>query len=571
MAFSDTIISQCDSNVLGSKKDIYTLGQMLKLMKAGFVKYLLAIISMSLALSGFDAITAFLLKKIIVRAENYGDINIFQGLLQETLRCVAAGLICLFIYAISFYIYTMEAKKGGANLQKMLYSKCLRLPYSYYENNSTSDFMSKLIYDCERACGIYGSRFRRIIMPFLMTCFYLTVMFLFSWQLTLCLLGVSIVLFMINSAFITPMQRVSGELSETNVSIIEGISNILSGIEQIKMFSLKSVMVDKYVNSNNKFRKQQGKMNIMAAMLDGLNQLFELMGSLVFIALGVFFVSKQITTVGNLAAIYLLYGAMSYNMLQVGLYIPSMAGYLANAKRVFRFLETEEEPESYPEGGNITQNPLNEDYEVCIRNVSFSYDDRYEILQGFNLDIPKGKCVAIKGESGKGKSTIAKLLLGMYPVKSGKIYIEGKSIEDYRLSELRDKIAYVPQEPYLYDVSIEENIRYGRLDANKADIINAAKQANAHDFILQMENGYDTRAGARGNCLSGGQRQRIAIARAFLKNAPILILDEATAALDHKAEQQVIEALERLKSGKTTIVIAHRQSTYEHADEIISI
>lgn len=571
MAFSDNMIRQCDAGAFGNKKDIVTLWRMLKLMKKGFVKYLSAIIAMSFALAGFDTATAFLLKNIMIRAENYGAANIFEGLSKDILCCIALGFLFLLIYAFSFYTYTMEAKKGGANLQKMVYSKSLRLPYSYYENNTAGDFMSKIIYDCEKACGIYGSRFRRIIMPLLMTCFYLVVMFLFNWQLTLCLLGVSVTLFMINGAFIRPMQKVSGELSDTNVSILEGISNILSGIEQIKIFSLRSTMVDRSVHHNIRFRRQQGKLNVMAAALDGLNQLFELMGALVFIALGIFFVSEKITTVDNLAAIYLLYGAMSYNLLQVGLYIPSMAGYLANANRVFSFLEVEEEPECYKGTPDLTHGQPNENIEVSIQNISFSYDDRPEILHHFNLDIPRGKCIAIKGESGKGKSTIVKLLLGMYPVKAGKIYIEGKSIENYRLSELRDKIAYVPQEPYLYNVSIEENIRYGRLEAGKEEIIEAAKQANAHEFIMQMADAYSTKAGERGNCLSGGQRQRIAIARAFLKNAPIVILDEATSALDYKSERQIIEALERLKTGRTTIMIAHRQSAYEHADEIITL
>ena len=245
--------------------------------------------------------------------------------------CVGVGFLTLFVYALSFYVYTMEAKKGGANLQKALYSKCMRLPFSYYEQTGSSDFMSKVINDCERAQGIYGSRFRRVLMPFLMMSFYLIGMLILSWQVTLCLFGASATLFVINGMFIEPMQRVSREMSTTNVSITERISNILSGMEQIKIFSLKSVMVEQYIEENEKYRKEQNKMNLMSAKLDGLNQIFELLGSLVFIALGLVFVSQGITTVDRLAAVYLLYGSMSWNLLQVGLYIPSMASYLANA------------------------------------------------------------------------------------------------------------------------------------------------------------------------------------------------------------------------------------------------
>lgn len=593
MEFSDVIIAQCGSKDADSSNDIRVLWRLLRMMKGGFIRYVLAIISMSVVLSLFDMITALLLKNIIARVECYGQGDIWVGLPQEVAVCVGLGLVMLLIYALAFYVYTMEAKKGGANLQKAFYAKCMRLPYSYYEQKNSSEFMSKVIYDCERACGIYGSRFRRILMPFLMMSFYLIAMLALSWQVTLCLFGASAALFVINGLFIGPMQRVSREMSSTNVSITERISNILSGMEQIKIFSLKSMMVDHYIEDNERFRKEQNKMNLMSAKLDGLNQLFELLGSLVFIALGLVFVSQKITTVENLAAIYLLYGSMSWNLLQVGLYIPSMASYLANAKRVFAFMELEEELERYKvaEGGasagkavdiigesrhkkpqsSDLRIPIPTDAEISIRDVTFSYDGKQDVLQNFNLDIPKGKCVALKAESGKGKSTLAKLILGLYPVNAGKIYIQGKDFEEYSLTEVRQLIGYVPQEPYLYDVSIAENIRYGKPDAGMEEIIRAAKLANAHDFILELENGYETRSGERGNLLSGGQRQRIAIARAILKDAPILILDEATSALDNKSEELVNEALDRLMKGRTTIVIAHRESTLAHADMVVEL
>ena len=568
MAYSDVIIRQCGPRDADSDNDLRILWRMLKMMKTGFIRYLLAIIFMSAALSVFDMITALLFKNIIFRVENYAQRNMFAGLLKEVLLCAGIGCLMLFIYALSFYVYTMEAKKGGADLQKALYSKCMRLPYSYYEQTGSSEFMSKVINDCERAQGIYGSRFRRVLMPFLMMSFYLTAMLMLSWQVTLCLFGASAILLVINGLFIEPMQRVSWEMSTINVSIAERISNILSGIEQIKIFSLKSVMVEQYIKENEKYRKEQNKRNFMSASLDGLNQIFELLGSLVFIAVGLVMVSQGITTVDRLAAVYLLYGSMSWNLLQVGLYIPSMANYLANAKRVFEFLDMEEEPERYESVSAIS---FQGDAEISIRDVTFSYDGRQDVLQHFNLDIPKGKCVALKAESGKGKRTIAKLILGLYPVKEGKIFIKGKAYEEYPLAEVRQLIGYVPQEPYLYDVSVAENIRYGRPGASQEDIINAAKLANAHDFIMELKDGYETRVGERGNLLSGGQRQRIAIARAVLKDAPILILDEATSALDHNSEKLVNEALDRMMAGRTTIVIAHRESTLAHADLVVEL
>lgn len=574
MEFSDVILEECGLEGSNIRMNLKILWRMLRLMKSGFIKYLAAILTMSVALSAFDTVSAFLLSDIISRAGRYGHSDIFEGLWTEVFICILVGLVILAVYAVTFFVYIMEAKKGGANLQKLLYSKCMRLPYSYYENTHSGEFMSKIIYDCEMATGIYGSRFRRVLMPTVMTICYLIPMFMTNWQITLCLFAVSAALFIINGAFISPMQRVSRQMSKTNASVTEQLSNILSGMEQIKILKLKSLMVDRYVDDNERFKKERRKVNLMSASLDGLNQTFELLGALIFIVLGVFFVSIGITTIGDLAAIYVLYGSMVWNLLQVGLYIPSMASYLANAKRVFEFLDREEEPENYwiesnPEKSEL--NSLNREAAICMQDVTFSYDGKQDVLHDFNLTIEKGRCVAIKGESGKGKTTIAKILMGFYPIKSGTVLINGKDFPMYSLNEIRDIIGFVPQEPYLYDVSIEENIRYGKPDAGKDDIIRAAKMANAHEFIMQLENGYETRAGERGNHLSGGQRQRIAIARAILKDSPILILDEATSALDNKSELLVNEALERLMYNRTTIVIAHRQSTLNRADMIIEI
>ncbi len=436
--------------------DLSILWRMLKMMKAGFVRYLLAIIAMSIVLAGFDLTAAMLLKSVLFRAQNCGLREMFTGLPQELSACLAAGTILLLIYALAFYVYTMEAKKGGANLQRLIYSKCLRLPYSYYENTHSSEFLSKVLYDCERAQGIYGSRFRRVLMPFLMTCFYLVPMFRLSWQVTSCLFGASCVLLFVNAVFLKPMKKISSELSNVNRSVTESISTILSGMEQIKMFSLESMMVEHSIDENRKFRREQAGMNRMSAILDGLNQLFELLGSLVFIALGVFFVGMELTTVDNLAAVYVLYGFMSWNLLQVGHYIPSMASYLVNAKRVFDFMELEEE---------ALDGPL-------VKHIQVSSDSRSSSV--------------------------------------GKVF-----------------------------------------SCDRGNWGSAVSMQDIH--------------------LSGGQRQRIAIARAILKDAPVLILDEATSALDHQSEQAVNEALRRLMRGRTTIVIAHRQSTLEYADEIVSI
>ena len=557
----------CESGSKEAKKGMtqgkwHVLFRLLKMMKGGFFLYLIAIVAMSFAMSGFHTITAFLLKNIIQMAQARSS----EGLIRMVIENILMGIAVLLIYQIGFIVYTLQAKKGCANLQKEILNKAIKLPYSYYENTHSGDFMSKLMYDGARAEDVYGSRFRRILMPFLTVIFYLIPMFALSWELTACLCGVCLITFIINSLFISPMEKVSKEMSKTHTSLTERLSDILSGIELIKIFSLNKKMVDEYEKSNHKFIKGQRKMNLLSAGLESLNRFFDLGSSLIFITIGIYFVSIGITSVDRLAAIYIMYGSMSWNFLQIGAYVPTMVNCLTNAQRVFAFIDEPEEPEYYLQEGETSGQGY-----IEMEHVDFSYDGIHKVLHDFSLHIPKGKTIALKGESGKGKSTIAKLLLGLYPISTGKISIDGKPYGKRSLEEIRNMIGYVPQEPYLYDVSIAENIRYGRYDATTEEIIIAAKAANAHDFIMRQEQGYDTIAGERGNRLSGGEKQRIAIARAILKNAPILILDEATSALDNESERLVSEALERLMVGRTTIMIAHRPSTLERADQIVEV
>ena len=562
MSISDQLIYECGKETERSKTNGKVLLRLLKMMKGGFFLYLASIIAMSLSMSGFNIIIAFLLKNIIQMAQS----GSYQGLLSMVLINIAQGLGALLIYAISFYTYTIQAKKGCANLQKAMLNKAMRMPFYYYENTHSGDFMSKLMYDCGRTEDVYGSRFRRILMTCLMVLFYLVPMFYLSWQVTACLVGVSIITFIINGLFINPMKKVSKELSDSHMSLTERLTNILSGIELVKIFNLDKKLVDQYVEDNERFKKGQKRMNMLSAGLESLNECFNLLSSLVFIAVSIFFVSLGITTLDKLAAIYLMYGSMSWNFLQIGIYIPSMANCLINGQKVFDFIDSKEEPERYAKVGKAAGDGF-----IEMEHVDFSYEEGLPVLKDFNLHIEKGSIVALKGESGKGKSTIAKIMLGFYPIQKGNITIDGKAFSEMPLSVIRNMIGYVPQEPYLYDVSIAENIGYGKPGATSEEIYEAAKAANAHDFIIKQEKGYETKAGERGNRLSGGEKQRIAIARAILKNAPILILDEATSALDNESERLVNEALERLMAGRTIIMIAHRQSTLKRADVIVEI
>lgn len=500
-----------------------------------------------------------------------------QGLLWAVAVSFACSVLGQVIWRLGIMRYNIEAKRGIATVEKLVFSKAMRLPYAYYEQHHSADFMSKLTFDTERAGDIYGSRLRRLSAAVMCSVFYLVPMFYYSWQLTLCLLAVSIVSFGVNALFTKPMKNAGTQLSKHNAVMLEKLTNLLAGMELIRIFPMGARMREDYHAANVEYYGTQVRTAKLSAALDSLNNLFDLIGALAFLGFGIYFVSLGKVGLGALAAIYTLYGSFRYVFLEIGLYLPQMMNCIANVEQIYTFLQHEEEPES---ALRISEKPkyeqTDEEAIVTIENVSFSYEKDRKLLDNFSLRVRKGSFVALVGESGCGKSTLAKLLLGFYEPQAGQLSVCGKSYESCTKKEIRDLIAYVPQEPYLYGVSIAENIAYGRSNMNPKevpmeDIIAAAKAANAHEFILKLPQGYDTIAGERGNTLSGGEKQRIAIARAVLKNAPVLLLDEATSALDNESEKLVNEAIKRVCRDHTTIMIAHRSSTIAMADEMVEV
>lgn len=295
---------------------------------------------------------------------------------------------------------------------------------------------------------------------------------------------------------------------------------------------------------------------------------FEILCSLVFLMLGIYFVKKGYTSLGALAAIYTMYGPFSFQLLQIGKYIPELVGCLANAKNIFDFLDEAREPKNWYTDNVAEADTMEERNTVDIDSITFSYDGETKVLKEFSMEVKRGECVALTGTSGCGKTTLSKLLLGLYPLAEGSVKVNGLEARECSLADIRRQIAYIPQEPFLFNGTIMENIRMGRPQATEEEIVKAAKLANAHKFISGFAEGYQTKVGERGNNLSGGQRQRIAIARAILKDAPIILMDEATSALDNESEQLVNEALKNLHGRKSILMIAHRPSTIQLADRV---
>lgn len=535
--------------------------------------YLIAVILASVGLAGSKVANAYLIKGIVDAAQNGTADGLFMYLIWTFSLFVAGWLLWRF----SIVRYNIEAKRGIAKVEKMVFSKSMRLPMSYYENHHSGDFMSKLIFDTERAGDIYGSRFRRFADAILSSVVHFVPMLFLNVRLSLCLLGISFLSFLVNSWFAKPMKAAGGKLSQKNAIMTEKLTNILSGMELIKIFPVRERLAAEYTKANEEYSKTAMQGNRLSAGLECLNTFFDLMGGLAFLGLGVYFISRNWVNLGELTAIYTLYGSFRYVFLDISRYLPQLMNCIANAERIREFLAQEEEESA----GNILKKAVLEggkDQEevLSVENIDFAYKEEKQILNGFCMRVKKGECVAITGKSGCGKSTLSKILLGFYKPQGGVLLLNGKDYRSMTLEEVRNAISYVPQEPYLYQVSIAENIAYGRKGMDdrpvlREEIIEAAKAANAHDFIMKLPDGYDTIPGERGSKLSGGEKQRIAIARAVLKNAPLFLLDEATSALDNESERLVNEAIKRICKERTTIMIAHRSSTIAMADRIVEM
>lgn len=571
------------------KGNLYTFGRFMGLMGDRLPVYLGAILIATVGDAGRRIANSYLVNNIVTAAQNHSTDNVLLPVLGNFVVFV----LCLLLWRFGIIRYNIEGRTAAGKVEKLVFSKAMRLPMAYYENNHSSDFMSRLIFDTQKASDIYTSRLRRLLAAVLSTIMYLIPMFYFSWELTLCMVGISLAAFAGNSLFAKPMKEAGRRLSDKNKKMLEKLTSILSGMELIKIFPVGTKLTGEYEDANREYFHIQKRTNRLSAGLESLNQLLDLVGALAFLGIGIWFVSLGRVSLGALTALYSLYGTFRYAFLEIGQYLPQMMNCIANAEKIFELLDMEEEPEQWEmetdagsdcDGSTADRNGDGETM-LSMRNVTFSYDrvdnvndntgdhckSRRKVLEQFSMEVRKGSYVAVVGESGCGKSTLAKLLLGFYPVETGNISIGGKEYHDLTLKEIREQIAYVPQEPYLYEVSIAENIAYGRYGAGHGEVIAAAKAANAHEFIMNLPDGYDTVLGERGNTLSGGERQRIAIARAVIRNTPVMILDEATSALDNESESLVQEAIKRLRQDRTILMIAHRPGTIAAADEVVRV
>ncbi|WP_455591262.1 ABC transporter ATP-binding protein [Bacteroides sp.] len=452
------------------------------------------------------------------------------------------------------------------DIRVMVYSKVISLPLGFFSEERKGDIIARMSGDVGEIENSITSSLDMLIKNPILIVMYFGTLLATSWQLTLFTLIVLPGMGWVMGKIGRKLKRQSLDAQAKWSDTMSQLEETLGGLRIIKAFIAERKMVDRFTKCSNDFRKATNKVAMRQALAHPMS---EFLGTLLIVIVLWFGGSLILSNNSSIdAPTFIFYMVILYSVINP-LKEFSKAGYnipkgLASMERVDKILKAENKIVESSDPAPLKD--LTDKIE--FEDITFSYDGKKEILKHVNLTVPKGKTVALVGQSGSGKSTLVDLLPRYHDVQEGKIVIDGVSVKDARIADLRSLIGNVNQEAILFNDTFFNNIAFGVENATMEQVVEAAKIANAHDFIMEKEEGYNTNIGDRGSKLSGGQRQRISIARAILKNPPILILDEATSALDTESERLVQEALERLMKTRTTIAIAHRLSTIKNADEI---
>lgn len=495
----------------------------------------------------------------------YSGDNEMKGLILVIGLVLVLFLLKNFFNYLAMYFITFLRNGVLKDIRNGMYQKITELPISYYSEKRKGDVIARITSDVLEIQHSFLSILELIIREPLTILFTILIMFGISGKLTLFVFIFIPIAGIIISRIGKSLKKKSDRVQKEQGEFLSIIEETLGGLRVIKAFNAESRFYRTFSNSTKRFFDFS---NTLLNRQNLASPTGEFLGILV-IGVLLWYGGKMVLVDKTLdASSFIAYMGLAYNILTPAKAI-SKASYgvkkgNAAAERVLEILETGN-PISEIENA-ISKSDF--DAGVSLENVSFKYEDEY-VLRNFNLTVPKGSTVALVGQSGSGKSTIANLVTRFYDVNEGEITIDGTNIKNLTKKSLRGLMGLVTQDSILFNDSVKNNIGLGKENASNEEIMEAAKIANAHDFIIDLPNGYETNIGDSGNKLSGGQKQRLSIARAVLKNPPIMILDEATSALDTESERLVQDALEKMMKNRTSIVIAHRLSTIQNADEIV--
>lgn len=533
-------------------------------------KYNLALFFTSismLVLVGAQLLIPWIVKILVGAVTSPGATMDVMGLVtQLTIIMLIVFVARAGLQFVRSYLAHLAGWGVVADVRKYIYEHMQRLSLRYYEDKQIGQLMSHVINDTDLFEQLISHALPDIIVNVITFVGVTIVLFSLNWKLTLLstipiplvLLSLQIYARRVRPAF----RNRQKELGDLNAMLNDN----LSGIREIKAFTREAkeaLRIDERIDSY--YRSNLRALKLMATFQPFVDFTSSL-GTLIVIYFGGQLALQGILPISDLVAFF-LYLEMFYTPVRnLSSAWEAIQSSLAGADRVAGLIAEDEEPHTTPGAHAISGRVQGE---ISLRAVNFAYILENPVLENVNLDIPARSVVALVGPTGVGKSTLVSLLPRFYDVTSGSITLDGRDIRDYTLDSLRQQVSIVLQDVFLFFGNIRENILFGRPGASEGEIIAAAKTANAHDFIEQLPDGYDTLIGERGVKLSGGQKQRISIARAVLKDAPILILDEATSSVDTETELLIQQALERLMKGRTTIIIAHRLSTVRNADKIV--
>ena len=496
-----------------------------------------------------------------------------KAIILQALPWIAIGLFMMYViqsfckYYVSCQGHIMGAKMER-DMRQELFEHYEELSFSYYSQNNSGQMMSKLVSDLFDISEFAHHGPENLFISLVKIVGSFIFLFLINKKLALPLIVLVILMFLFSFRQNQKMQRTFMENRKKIGDVNASLQDTLSGIRVVQSFTNEEIEKEKFQKSNHAFLvSKKDNYRCMGEFMSS-NLFFQGMMYLVTLVYGGYLIANNEMSAADLA-MYALYIGIFISPIQILVELMEMMQKgLSGFRRFLDVMETEPEIQDAPDAVELKDVKGR----VCYEDVSFHYsDDETTVLSHVSIEIPAGKSVALVGPSGGGKTTICSLLPRFYDVTGGRVTVDGQDIRSLTLKSLRSQIGVVQQDVYLFSGSIRDNIAYGKPDATEEEIIEAAKCANIHDFIMELPDQYDTFVGERGARLSGGQKQRISIARVFLKNPPILILDEATSALDNESERWIQHSLEELSKNRTTITIAHRLSTIKNADEIIVI
>ena len=485
-----------------------------------------------------------------------------------TLTIVMAALIileCYCNYFIAYYGHIMGAKMEY-NMRNEIFAHYQKLSFSFYDNQKVGQLMSRVTNDLFDISELFHHGPEDLVISIIKLIGSFSILLSVNWRLALTAFAIVPVMLAYAFYFNVKMKRAFVKNRARIADINAQIEDNLSGIRVVKSFANEDMEMDKFKAGNDRFvESKKESYKYMGLYHSGLGA-FTTLISVIVIATGAVFITKDLITITDLITFLLYINNFTEPIKKLISFTEQFQNGASGYTRFLEILEIHPDIEDAPNALELK----NAKGDITFENVSFHYEENSEtVLSDLNLHVNAGEYIALVGTSGVGKSTLCSLIPRFYDVSGGRILIDGRDIRDFTVKSLRNNIGIVQQDVYLFTGSVMDNIRYGRPDATEAEIVAAAQNANAHEFIMNLPEGYDTNIGQRGIKLSGGQKQRLSLARVFLKNPPILIFDEATSALDNESERVVQESLEKLAKGRTTFVIAHRLSTIRNAQKIL--